>query len=64
MNYRELKELARRVDQSEGEERERLLRKLIEELPELDPFEGHSEFAVMVAKMLAGVKWFPYWRYS
>ncbi|KXB01618.1 hypothetical protein AKJ44_02355 [candidate division MSBL1 archaeon SCGC-AAA261F17] len=64
MNYRELKELARRVDQSWGEERERLLQKLLRKLPELDPFEGHSDFAVMVAKMLARVKWFPYHKYS
>ncbi|KXB02107.1 hypothetical protein AKJ43_02460 [candidate division MSBL1 archaeon SCGC-AAA261D19] len=32
MNYRELKELARRVDQAEGEERRQLVERLIEEL--------------------------------
>ena len=56
-NYRQLKALARRADRSKGEERKRLVEKLMRELPKLDPFEGFSEGAVWLAKFLARVKW-------
>ncbi|KXB01202.1 hypothetical protein AKJ44_02795 [candidate division MSBL1 archaeon SCGC-AAA261F17] len=64
MNFRELRKLICKVDRIEGEEREGLLRKLIKEIPKLDPLERHSEFAVMAAKTLARVKWFSYHKYS
>lgn len=42
-SYLELKELTRRADRARGEERKRLVEKLMRELPKLDPFEGFSE---------------------
>ncbi len=58
MNYRELKELARRADRAKGEERKRLVETLIQELPALDPFEGCDEFTIWLAKLVARVKWY------
>lgn len=58
MNYRELKALAHRADCARGEERRRLVEKLIRELPKLDPFEGYDEFTVWLAKPVAKMKWF------
>ena len=57
MNYRELKALARRADHARGEERKRLVERLIRELPKLDPFEGFSEETVGLAKLIARAKW-------
>lgn len=57
MNYHELKALARRADRASGEERKRLVERLMRELPKLDPFEGFSEGAVWLAKLIARVKW-------
>jgi hypothetical protein len=37
MNYRELKALARRADRAKGEERKRLVERLIRELPKARP---------------------------
>ena len=56
-NYRELKALARRADKARGDERKRLVEKLIRELPKLDPFEGCDEFTVWLAKLVARVRW-------
>lgn len=64
MNYRDLKELARRADRARGAGRRRLVEKLIRELPKLDPFEGFSENAIWLAKLIARLKWFPSERYS
>ena len=64
MNYRELKSLARRADRARGEERKRLVEKLIRELPNLDPFEGCDEFTVWLAKFLARVKWVDFDEFS
>lgn len=59
MNYRELKALARRADHARSEERKRLVEELIRELPKLDPFEGHDEFTIWLAKIMARMKWSP-----
>lgn len=56
MNYRELKELAKRADEAEGEKRKRLVEKLIRELPKLDPFEGFCEGSIWLAKLIARLK--------
>ena len=56
-SYLELKELARRADRARGEERRRLVDKLMKELQKLDPFEGHDEFTIWLARLLARVKW-------
>lgn len=58
MNYQQLKELARRADRARGRERERLVEALLLELPGLDPFEGFSEQAVWLARLLARLRWF------
>jgi len=58
MNYRQLKALARRADRARGKEREQLVEALLKALPELDPFEGFSEQAVWLAKLLARLKRF------
>lgn len=58
MNYQQLKALARRADRAKGEKRERLVEILLKALPKLDPFEGFSEEAVWLAKVIARVKWF------
>jgi len=58
MDHRQLKALARRADRARGRERERLVEILLEALPRLDPFEGFSEGAVQLAKLLARLKWF------
>jgi hypothetical protein len=58
MNYKQLKALARRADRAKGKERERLVEALLKALPGLDPFEGFSEQAVWLAKLLARLKWF------
>ena len=57
MNYRQLKELARRADRAKGEKRKRLVDKLIRELPKMDPLEEISEETVWLVKFLARVKW-------
>ena len=44
MNYPELKALARRADRARGEERERLVEKLIGELPKLENLKTNSSF--------------------
>lgn len=54
---RKLKKLAYRADYARGEERGRLVEKLIRELPKLDPFEGVSEDTVWFAKLVARAKW-------
>lgn len=64
MNYRKLKELAKRADRAKGEERRCLAEKLIREVPKLDPFEGFSEQAIWLAKLIARLKWFPSELYS
>jgi len=58
MDYRQLKALARRADRVKGKERELLVELLLYELPKLDPFEGFSEGAIWLAKLLARLKWF------
>ena len=40
-----------------GEERRRLVEKLIRELPKLDPFEGHA-FIIWLARLVARTKLF------
>jgi len=57
VSYEELKKLAKRADRARGEERKRLVEKLIRELPKLDPYEGFSEGAIWLAKLVARVKW-------
>ena len=57
MNYRQLKALARRADRARGEERKRLVERLMRELPKLDPFEGMNEFTVWLLKLVARLKW-------
>lgn len=57
MSYPELKAPARRADRAKGEKRKRLVEKLIQELPKLDPFENFSEGAVWFAKLVARLKW-------
>ena len=57
-NYHRLKALARRADRARSRERERLVEALLKALPELDPFEGFSEQAVWLAKLMARLKWF------
>jgi hypothetical protein len=57
MNHKQLKALACRAGRAKGEERRRLVEKLMEELPKLDPFEGFSEGAVWLAKLVARLKW-------
>ncbi|MBA7629462.1 hypothetical protein ES703_36961 [subsurface metagenome] len=47
MNYQELKALARRADRARGEERKRLVEKLIKELPKLGPFESFGKRAMV-----------------
>ncbi len=57
MNYRQLKDLARRANQAKGEKRKRLVEKLIRELPKMDPFDGISKETIWLTKFLARVKW-------
>ncbi len=64
MNYRQLKGLARRADRARGEERKRLVEKLIQELPKLDPFEGMDEFTVWLVKLVARVRWVDFDEFS
>lgn len=63
MNYDQLRELVKRADLAKGEERRRLMERLIKELPKLDPFEGVDEFTIWLAKLIARVKWInaEYW---
>jgi len=56
VKYKQLKALARHADRAWGGERKRLVEGLIRELPKLDPFEGFSEGAVWLAKLIARVK--------
>ena len=58
MDHRQLKALARRAERARGKERERLVGALLSALPGLDPFEGFSEGAVWLAKLVARLKWF------
>jgi hypothetical protein len=57
MNYRQLKALARRADRARGEERKRLVEKLIRELPKLNPWEGVNSRTRQLAEYLAWIKW-------
>lgn len=59
-----LKALASRADRARGEERKRLVDKLIRELPKLDLFEGCDEFTVWLAKLIVKVKWFDASKFS
>lgn len=60
LNYQEIKTLARRADRARGEERKRLVERLIRELPRLDPFEGISEETIWFARFLVRMKWFDF----
>lgn len=57
MNYRQLKDLARRADRARGEERRRLVERLMRELPKLDPWEGVNPRTRQLAEYLAIIKW-------
>ncbi|MBA7506151.1 hypothetical protein ES706_04831 [subsurface metagenome] len=57
INYLELKALARRADRARGEERKRLVERLIRELPKLNSFEGCDESTVWLARLIARMKW-------
>jgi len=57
MKYYQLKALARRADHAKGKERKRLVEALLKALPGLDPFEGFSERAIWLAKLIARLKW-------
>jgi hypothetical protein len=57
MNHKQLKALARRAGRAKGEERKRLVERLMRELPKLDPFEGIDPNIIWFAKLVARVKW-------